>query len=194
MSRTRKRGNPILAPIRRWVLWSRARLLVSVAMVLLTLFVAGRVINTVYGEPPRTPAAAAGTAPTAAPPSTPAPPSTSAPRPTTDPSTARTAPSTVATAWAWVWTDTTPADATWTARLQPLATSALLSGIGATTLTATRPRTSDAPAGDPLTLLNSPTQATATVALQSGAHLTLTVTSGADGWRVGSVQAGTNPQ
>lgn len=196
MSRTRKRGNPILAPIRRWVLWSRTRLAVTVAMVLLALFVTGRVINTVYGEPPRPSPTAAGIDPTAAPSSL-APPSTSssaAPRPVTNPATARTAPGTVATAWAWQWTDTTPADATWVAALQPLATSTMLSGIGATTLTATRPRTIDAPTGEPLALLDNPTQATATVPLVSGAHLVLTVTSGADGWRVSSVQAGTKPQ
>ncbi|MDI9938793.1 hypothetical protein QM806_25735 [Rhodococcus sp. IEGM 1351] len=56
----RPAGNPVLAPIRRWVLYSRTNLTISVAAVLGVLFLAG----TVFGEPPaptRTPTTAATT-------------------------------------------------------------------------------------------------------------------------------------
>ncbi|KXX60594.1 hypothetical protein [Rhodococcus sp. LB1] len=56
----RPAGNPVLAPIRRWVLYSRTNLTISVAAVLGVLFLAG----TVFGEPltpTRTPTTAATT-------------------------------------------------------------------------------------------------------------------------------------
>ncbi|MGW5150991.1 hypothetical protein [Rhodococcus koreensis] len=46
----RPAGNPVLAPIRRWVLYSRTNLTISVAAVLGVLFVAGAV----FGESPTT--------------------------------------------------------------------------------------------------------------------------------------------
>lgn len=46
----RPAGNPVLAPIRRWVLYSRTNLMISMAAVLGVLFVAG----TAFGESPPT--------------------------------------------------------------------------------------------------------------------------------------------
>ncbi|WP_231913957.1 hypothetical protein [Rhodococcus sp. LB1] len=64
----RPAGNPVLAPIRRWVLYSRTNLMISMAAVLAVLFVAG----TASGESPPTSHAPNTAAVTGAPTTTPA--------------------------------------------------------------------------------------------------------------------------
>ena len=64
----RPAGNPVLAPIRRWVLYSRTNLMISMAAVLGVLFVAG----TASGESPPTSHAPNTAAVTGAPTTTPA--------------------------------------------------------------------------------------------------------------------------
>ncbi|ABG99731.1 conserved hypothetical protein (plasmid) [Rhodococcus jostii RHA1] len=64
----RPAGNPVLAPIRRWVLYSRTNLMISMAAILAVLFVAG----TVFGESPPTSHTPSTAAVTGAPTTTPA--------------------------------------------------------------------------------------------------------------------------